>query len=58
MKPIMTMVGEKVVYEDSSLRGNTLYFNPETAQWEISQQTPTSNWRWNNGVPQVPRHIE
>jgi len=58
LKPIMTMVGEKIVFEDRSLRGNMLYFNPETAEWEISQQVPTSNWRWKNGVPQVPRLVE
>ncbi len=58
LKPLMTMVSEKIIYEEKSLRGNMLYFNPETAEWEISKQTPTSNWRWDNGVPQVPRHVE
>jgi len=58
LKPLMTMVSEKIVYEEKSLRGNMLYFNPETAEWEISKQTATSNWRWDNGVPQVPRHVE
>jgi len=55
LKPIMTMVGERIVFEDRSLRGNMLYFNPESGEWDISQKTPTSIWRWKDGVPQVPR---
>jgi predicted amidohydrolase YtcJ len=54
--PIMTMVGGKVVFEDTPLRGNKLKFNtdPDVAEWEIEKNTPTDLWRWNNGTPQIP----
>lgn len=54
LRPIMTMVGGEVVYEDPALRNNKLYFNPENAQWEITQNTPTSIWRWKDGAPKIP----
>ncbi len=34
VRPIMTMVGGKIVFEDPEFRGNTLRFNPETGKWE------------------------
>ncbi len=34
IRPLMTMVGGKVVFEDPAFRGNTLRFNPLTAEWE------------------------
>ena len=56
LRPIMTMVGGEVVYEDKALRNNSLYFNHETAGWEISQNTPTSLWRWKDGSPKIPTY--
>ncbi len=49
IKPIMTMVQGKIVFEDPQLRGNTLRFNTETAIWEkdIAQEFQNSSlWRW------------
>jgi len=54
LKPIMTMVGGEVVFEDKALRNNMLYFNTTSAEWEISKNTPTSLWRWKDGVPKIP----
>ncbi len=54
LRPIMTMVGGEIVYEDTALRDNKLYFNPETADWEIKQKTPTTLWRWKDGAPKIP----
>jgi predicted amidohydrolase YtcJ len=34
VRPIMTMVAGKIVFEDPAFRGNTLRFNTETGQWE------------------------
>ncbi|MGK0298225.1 MAG: putative amidohydrolase YtcJ [Gammaproteobacteria bacterium] len=49
IKPIMTMVQGKIVFEDPQLRGNTIGFNIETAEWEknIAPQFQNSGlWRW------------
>lgn len=49
IKPIMTMVQGKIVFEDAQLRGNTIGFNIETAEWEknIAPQFQNSTlWRW------------
>jgi predicted amidohydrolase YtcJ len=49
IKPIMTMVQGKIVFEDPQLRGNTLRFNTETAVWEkniASQYQNSALWRW------------
>ena len=56
LRPIMTMVGGKIVYEDEPLRGNLLRFNtdPNVAKWEIKKTTPTSLWRWPETGPVVP----
>ncbi len=50
---IMTMISGEVVYEQPELRGNTLRFNTESAQWEIDKSTPTDIWRWDN-EPMIP----
>jgi predicted amidohydrolase YtcJ len=50
---IMTLVSGKVEYEAPELRGNTLRFNTDTADWTIIQNTPTSLWRWTE-VPKIP----
>ena len=57
--PLMTLVGGKVVFEDTELRGNKLKFNtdPDVAAWEIEKNIPTSLWRWENGPPQIPSRI-
>jgi predicted amidohydrolase YtcJ len=54
--PIMTMVGGKVVYEDTRLRGNKLKFNtdPNVAAWEVERNTPTDLWRWQDLPPRIP----
>ncbi len=56
LRPIMTMVGGEVVFEDTELRGNRLRFNtdPAIAAWEVEQNTPTSLWRWNQTPPAIP----
>ena len=56
LRPIMTMVGGKIVYEDEPLRGNLLRFNtdPDVAKWEIKKTTQTSLWRWPESGPVVP----
>ena len=56
LRPIMTMVGGKIVYEDAPLRGNLLRFNtdPDVARWEIKKTTPTALWRWPEKGPVVP----
>jgi len=51
--PEMTMVGGQVTYEDPSLRGNTLRFNPDSADWTIEKKTPTDIWRWTK-TPSIP----
>jgi cytosine/adenosine deaminase-related metal-dependent hydrolase len=54
--PVMTMVGGKVVFEDTTLRGNKLKFNtdPDVARWEVEKNTPTSLWRWTEFPPEIP----
>lgn len=56
LRPVMTMVGGEVVFEDTELRGNKLKFNtdPNVEAWEIQMNTPTSVWRWQNGPPEIP----
>ncbi len=46
IKPIMTMVQGRIVFEDPQLRGNTLRFNTETAKWEKDVKTQSALWRW------------
>jgi len=46
IKPIMTMVQGKIVFEDPQLRGNTLRFNTETAKWEKDVKTDSKLWKW------------
>lgn len=55
LRPVMTMVGGKIVFEDAALRGNTLKFNtdPNVAAWEVQENTPSSSWRWRS-KPQIP----
>jgi predicted amidohydrolase YtcJ len=50
---IMTLIGGEVAYEAPELRGNTLRFNTDTADWTVVKQTPTSLWRWQE-APKVP----
>ncbi|MDH3545458.1 MAG: amidohydrolase family protein [Gammaproteobacteria bacterium] len=56
LRPIMTMVGGRVVFEDPMLRNNTLRFNTDTAEWEVSKQTPTDIWRWQSAPPEIPTY--
>lgn len=46
VKPVMTMVQGKIVFEDPQFRGNTLRFNVETANWEKDLKTDSQLWRW------------
>jgi hypothetical protein len=57
LKPVMTLIGAKVAYEDPSLRGNTFRFNTDSATWSIDMQTPTSIWRWTD-VPKIPPFLD
>ncbi len=50
---VMTFIGGKISHEMPALRGNTLHFNTDTAQWTLDMQTPTTAWRWTE-VPQIP----
>lgn len=46
IKPIMTMVQGRIVFEDPQFRGNTLRFNTQTAKWEKDVKTQSSLWKW------------
>ncbi len=50
---VMTLIGGKVAHEMPDLRGNTLHFSTDTAQWTFDMQTPTDLWRWDS-PPQIP----
>jgi len=50
---IMTIIDGNVAFEAPELRGNTLRFNTDTADWTIQKKTPTSIWRWES-KPVVP----
>ncbi len=50
---VMTFINGKISHEMPALRGNTLHFNTDTAQWTLDMQTPTTAWRWTE-VPQIP----
>jgi len=56
LRPIMTMVGGRIVFEDIELRGNKLKFNtdPNVAAWEVEKNTPTDLWRWTEAPPRIP----
>jgi predicted amidohydrolase YtcJ len=57
--PVMTMIGGKIVFEDTPLRGNKLKFNPDpdVAAWEVEKNTPTSLWRWQEVPPRIPSRM-
>lgn len=50
---VMTIIGGKVTSELLELRGNTLWFDTDMAQWIIQMNTPTSIWRWKE-APRIP----
>jgi len=50
---VLTLIGGEVAYEASELRGNTLRFNTDTADWTIVKNTPTALWRWDE-APELP----
>ena len=54
---ILTMIDGKVSYESPELRGNSLSFDTDTAQWTFDMQTPTSIWRWTE-APVIPPFLE
>jgi hypothetical protein len=56
LRPIMTMIGGKVVFEDTDLRDNQLRFNTDTAEWEVARNTPTDLWRWESVPPVIPAY--
>jgi hypothetical protein len=43
---IMTMIGGKINYEATDLRGNTMRFNTDSVTWTFDMKTPTTLWRW------------
>jgi hypothetical protein len=53
---VMTFINGKISFENPELRGNTLRFNTDTADWTIDMQTPTTAWRWTE-VPQIPEFL-
>ena len=56
LRPIMTMIGGKVVFEDPALRNNALRFDTDTATWEATERTPTDLWRWDSVPPEIPTY--
>ena len=50
---IMTFIGGEIAFESDQLRGNTLRFNTDSADWTFVQNTPTSLWRWQS-TPVLP----
>jgi predicted amidohydrolase YtcJ len=53
---VMTFIGGKISHEMPALRGNTLHFNTDTAEWTIDMQTPTTAWRWTE-IPKIPTFL-
>lgn len=50
---VLTLIGGEVAFESSELRGNTLRFNTDSADWTIVRNTPTALWRWQQ-APKIP----
>ncbi len=50
---VMTFIGGQIAFESDELRGNTLRFNTDSADWTFVQNTPTSIWRWQE-APVLP----
>ena len=50
---VMTFIGGQIAFESDELRGNTLRFNTDSADWTFVQNTPTSIWRWQK-APVLP----
>jgi predicted amidohydrolase YtcJ len=50
---MLTLIGGEVAYEADEMRGNTLRFNTDTADWTIIKNTPTGLWRWDE-APELP----
>lgn len=50
---VMTLIGGEVAFESGELRGNTLRFNTDTADWTVVRNTPTTLWRW-DAAPKLP----
>ena len=50
---VLTLIGGEVAYEASEIRGNTLRFNTDTADWTVIRNTPTTLWRWDE-APELP----
>jgi len=50
---VMTFINGKISHEMPALRGNTLHFDTNTAQWTTDMQTPTTAWRWTD-TPSIP----
>jgi len=55
--PVLTMIDGKISYEAPELRGNTLRFNPDTVDWTIDMQIPTTAWRWTE-TPKLPPFLK
>ncbi|NCF51625.1 amidohydrolase family protein [Gammaproteobacteria bacterium] len=53
---ILTLIGGQVAHETSELRGNTLNFSTDTAEWTLEQNTPTTLWRWDE-APEIPAFL-
>lgn len=50
---MLTLIGGEVAYESDEMRGNTLRFNTDTADWTVIKNTPTGLWRWDD-APELP----
>ena len=53
---VMTLIGGKVSFESSELRGNTFRFETDSANWTVIKNTPTSIWRWEQ-APAIPAFL-
>jgi predicted amidohydrolase YtcJ len=54
---VMTFINGRISHEMPELRGNTLHFDTDTAQWTLDMQTQTGAWRWTD-VPEIPEFLE
>ena len=46
IRPLLTMVQGKIVFEDPEFRGNILRFNIETEQWQKEISMESNLWKW------------
>ena len=57
LRPLLTMIDGKVAYEAAGLRGNSFYFDTNSAEWVFDMNTETDLWRWTS-TPQIPPFLD